>query len=315
MTIPFLTELEQANTVLLAGAGGGFDIFAGLPLYSWLLRLGKTVHLANLSFTELGFCEGERPVPSLLRVLPDSSGPVNYFPEVHLARWLADQGNPTPIYAIERSGARPVMAAYRWLIATLQPDTIVLVDGGMDSLMRGDEAGLGTPQEDMASLLAAHSVAGVPRKLLACIGFGVDAFHGICHADFLENVAAIIQDGGYLGAWALTREMPEFEFYRRASEFVSSRMPRHQSIVNSSIISAIEGRFGDHHATKRTEGSTLFINPLMPFYWGFLLDKIAGRNLYLSQIAETESYQQLSMAIERSRAQLPKIRPWREIPC
>jgi len=315
MTVPFLAELEKANTVLLAGAGGGFDIFAGLPLYSWLRRLGKTVHLANLSFTELGFCEGEKPIPSLLRVLPDSSGPANYFPEVHLARWLAEQGNPTAIYAIERSGARPVMAAYRWLVDTLKPDTLVLVDGGMDSLMRGDEAGLGTPQEDMASLLAAHSVAGVPRKLLACIGFGVDAFHGICHADFLENVAAIIQEGGYLGAWALTREMPEFEFYRQASEFVSSRMPRHQSIVNSSIISAIEGRFGDHHATKRTEGSTLFINPLMPIYWGFLLGKVASRNLYLSQIAETESYQQLSMAIERFRAQLPKTRPWREIPC
>ena len=207
------------------------------------------------------------------------------------------------------------MAAYRWLVDTLKPDTLVLVDGGMDSLMRGDEAGLGTPLEDMASLLAAHSVAGVPRKLLACIGFGVDAFHGICHADFLENVAAIIQEGGYLGAWALTREMPEFGFYRQASEFVSSRMPRHQSIVNSSIISATEGRFGDYNATKRTEGSTLFINPLMPIYWGFLLEKVASRNLYLSEIAETESYQQLSMAIERFRAQLPKIRPWREIPC
>ena len=109
--------------------------------------------------------------------------------------------------------------------------------------------------------------------------------------------------------------MQEFELYREASEFVSSRMFRNPSIVNTSIISAVEGRFGDYHATKRTEASTLFINPLMPIYWGFDLEKVARRNLYLGQIAETETYQQLSMAIERFRALLPKTRPWVEIPC
>src|SRR6266404_7909043 len=137
MQIPFFSQLEQANTVLLAGAGGGFDIFAGLPLYFWLRGRGKTVHLANLSFTEIGFCEGERPVPSLLRVLPDTQGPTNYFPEVHLARWLAEHAHATPIYAIERAGARRVLSAYEWLVSTLKPDALILIDGGMDSLMRG----------------------------------------------------------------------------------------------------------------------------------------------------------------------------------
>jgi hypothetical protein len=315
MRIPFFEQIERTNTVLLAGAGGGFDIFAGLPLYFWLRSLGKTVHLANLSFTEIGFCEGEHPIPSLLRVLPETPGPANYFPEVHLAQWLSNRGDTVPIYAIERTGARPVLAAYRWLVQTLKPDALILVDGGMDSLMRGDEAGLGTPQEDMVSLFAAHSVPDVPLKLLACIGFGVDAFHGVCHANFLENVAALTKEGAYLGAWALTREMQEFELYREASEFVSLRMPRSPSIVNSSIVSAVEGRFGDYHATKRTEGSALFINPLMPIYWGFDLEKVARRNLYLEQIAKTETYQQLSMAIEKFRALLPKTRPWMEIPC
>jgi hypothetical protein len=234
---------------------------------------------------------------------------------MHLAQWLSNRGDTVPIYAIERTGARLVLAAYRWLVQALKPDALILVDGGMDSLMRGDEAGLGTPQEDMVSLLAAHSVPDVPLKLLACIGFGVDAFHGICHANFLENVAALIKEGAYLGAWALTREMQEFELYREASEFVSLRMPRNPSIVNTSIVSAVEGRFGDYHATRRTEGSTLFINPLMPIYWGFDLEKVARRNLYLEQIAETETYQQLSMSIERFRALLPKTRPWVEIPC
>jgi len=273
------------------------------------------VHLANLSFTELGFCEGERPVPSLLRVLPDTSGPSNYFPEVYLAQWLSGQLGLTPVYAIERSGARRVMAAYEWLVSALNLDTIILVDGGMDSLMRGDEAGLGTPQEDMASLFAADAVVGVERKFLTCIGFGVDAFHGVCHAHFLENVAALIRDGAYLGAWTLTQDMEEFRRYQEANDYVMERMPRSPSIVTTSIISAVNGLFGDHHATSRTEGSKLFINPLMSLYWGFQLEAVARRNLYLAKIGETETYQQLSRAIEIYRLGLARNRPWLEIPC
>ena len=52
----------------------------------------------------------------------------------------------------------PLREAYRALIAHHGIDAIVLVDGGTDILMRGDEAGLGTPEEDMLSLAA---VAGL----------------------------------------------------------------------------------------------------------------------------------------------------------
>ena len=45
MKLPFFNELEKAQSVLIAGAGGGFDVFCGLPLYFALKREGKTVHL------------------------------------------------------------------------------------------------------------------------------------------------------------------------------------------------------------------------------------------------------------------------------
>jgi hypothetical protein len=315
MRLPFFENIGSSQIVLIAGVGGGFDVFAGLPLFFWLRALGKTVHLANLSFTRLVECEGERPVPSLLTVLPDTVGPAKYFPEVHLAQWLAKRFGETPIYAIDRSGARPVMAAYDWLIRAFHPDTLILVDGGMDSLMRGDEAGLGTPHEDATSLLAAHSVVGPEKKVLTCIGFGVDAFHGVCHASFLQNVAALIQENAFLGAWSLTREMDEFQLYQEAYNFVVSRMPHHPSIVCSSVISAIEGRFGDHHATDRTRGWPLFINPLMSLYWTFDLNAVARRNLYLTEIRDTELFDELHRAIVRFRAALPERKPWMNIPC
>jgi hypothetical protein len=41
--------------------------------------------------------------------------------------------------------------------------------------------------------------------------------------------------------------MPEVELYRDACDTVFRRMFNHPSIVNTSILSAIEGQFGDHH--------------------------------------------------------------------
>ena len=60
LTLPFFTALEPCRRVLLAGAGGGFDIFCGLPLYFGLRGAGKEVFLANLSFTRLEDSTGRR---------------------------------------------------------------------------------------------------------------------------------------------------------------------------------------------------------------------------------------------------------------
>src|SRR5262249_57245185 len=139
----------------------------------------------------------------------------------------------------------------------VKADTVVLVDGGTDSLMRGDEAGLGTPEEDIASIAAVDDLE-VPRKYLVCLGFGVDAFHGVCHTHALEAVAELTRDGAFLGALSLTREMPEVRRYMEAAQAVCEAMPDCPSIVWASILSALEGHYGRHHRTARTRGSTLW---------------------------------------------------------
>jgi hypothetical protein len=48
-TPAIFAALDRAESVLIAGAGGGFDVFAGLPLALALLLDQKRVHLANLS--------------------------------------------------------------------------------------------------------------------------------------------------------------------------------------------------------------------------------------------------------------------------
>jgi hypothetical protein len=309
MNIPFFNELDGAKNILIAGAGGGFDVFCGLPLYFALKKAGKIVHLANLSSGALGFC-----APALWQIDSRTAAP-KYFPEMHLAAWLTERFGETPIFAIEPSGARRVSTAYGWLAQALKPDAVVLVDGGTDSLMRGDEAGLATPEGDAVSLLAANALQNIPKKLLVCLGFGIDAHGGVCHAHFLENVAALSREDAYLGAWSLIHDSDEFRFYQEACEFTFARLPQQPSIVNTSIVAAVAGCFGDVHPTKRTEGSKLFINPLMGLYWSFRLENVVRRNLYLNHIRNTDTAEEVALAIERFRDSLPKTRPWTTIPC
>jgi hypothetical protein len=106
----------------------------------------------------------------------------------------------------------PSEMGYAHLVQSLGLDAIVLVDGGTDILLRGDEAGLGTPSEDMASL-AAVAAMDVPTRVVVCVGFGVDTYHGVCHANWLEKVAALTADGAFLGATALLERMPEVRLY------------------------------------------------------------------------------------------------------
>ena len=137
-----------------------------------------------------------------------------------------------PIYCFEPVGlsVQPLLAGYRALVRELGVDTVILADGGTDSLMRGDEAGLGTPEEDMSSIAAVDDLE-VERKYLVCLGFGVDSFHGVCHSHTLEAVAELTQQGAFLGAFSLLREMPEVQRYLAATEAVLQAMPSHPSIV------------------------------------------------------------------------------------
>lgn len=60
--------LEHKRRILIGGCGGGFDIFAGLPLYFSLKSLEVEVFLGNLSFTALRNVQGARPTECSMEV-------------------------------------------------------------------------------------------------------------------------------------------------------------------------------------------------------------------------------------------------------
>lgn len=308
--VPLFQALKPCRRILLAGAGGGFDIFSGLPLYFRLKSLGHKVWLANYSFTELLYITPVKAGLPMVAVTGSTDGPT-YFPEKYLAQWLTEPDKESAtIYAFKRTGVQPLTEAFQYLQDTLELDAIVLIDGGTDSLMRGDEDGLGTPTEDMTSLAAVHFLDN-PKllKLLTVIGFGVDAFHGVCHHYFLEAVAALTETSDFLGAFSLLPEFEEAQLLQKVADYVHERMPEHKSIVLTSILSASQGKFGDFHATSRTRGSELYINPLMSLYWSFTVSGVAERCLYFDRLAGTKTQDEVISAILQYRGRV-KARPW-----
>jgi len=315
--IPFYDELSDSKVILLAGCGGGYDIYSGIPLFINLREMGYTCYLWNLAFTSNEtlnspvFRSASEPLIQnvLWKVTGNSNidGRGDYFPEFYLSQFLQQNGIDNSIFTASKTGVTVLKLALQKIIDEYHIDTCIMIDGGTDSLMQGDEEGLGTPHEDMLSIKSLFDCK-VNKKFLVCLGFGIDAFHDVCHSLYLENVAEMIREEGYLGVFTLMREMPEAELFEKAVKYAASQME--PSIVQSSVMNAVLGKFGDVHFTTRTRGSKLFINPLMGMYWCFRLEVVAKHVKYLHRLENTKSFSEIDQEIRsyRSKLEISKLR-------
>lgn len=311
MKTPFERRLADARHVLLAGCGGGFDVVSAIPLQRWLVDRGVRTTLANMSFAALEASGATRIGPAGWVIEPDCR-PLAYFPERLVAEWLQMQGLAPRVYAYRPTGVVPMHETFEAILEVENIDAVVLVDGGTDSLMRGDEARLGTIEEDAISLVALSLVREMP-KLLACLGFGIDHFHGVCHHSFLENTAEMIRTNNFLGCLSLVAGTPEGNAFIDLVAHLDTRQPAARSIVANSIASALRGEFGDYHATSRTAGATLFINALMSLYWCYDATQVAAAMRFSSALAGTSTFAQVGEVIAREHAR-QRLRPQVPLP-
>lgn len=106
---------------------------------------------------------------------------------------------------------------YKQFIKEHNIDTILTIDGGTDSLMKGNEDGLGDPIEDCVSVTTAALLTeedGIRNKLLLTVGFGMDRFNTVSDADSLRAVAELTALGGYLGSVSIEPSSECFTFYK-----------------------------------------------------------------------------------------------------
>lgn len=306
--------LARPRRVLVVGAGGGFDVLCGLPLALHLAARGHGVVLANLTFTQGSVLAGtEEIAPGVFAVGPAPASPAVYFPERHLVDWYRDRGREVPpCYAVRNDGFPSVAAAYRTLVARHAIDLLLLVDGGVDALLRGDEYRLGTPVWDAISLAAALEVE-VPDRVLACLGFGAERWDGIAHAEALEAFARLAGAGALLGVSCLLAQTPEGHAYMDALRYVHARQgPTRTSIVNGTVLAALRGEFGERPVDARTETTPIWVSPLAQLFWFAALEAVAQAKLYLPALRATRTLEEAARVIEdcharHGRREAPRI--------
>lgn len=320
MVPTFLARLADPSieTVLVCGCGGGFDFLQGATLLPELERLGKRVVLGSYSFGEPERID-DAPVvftaetgAVVKRVLGHSIPPPDYGPEVHLASFLDQErpgGAPHFVYAYyARAFTVPALRAfYAELVRRHDIDAVILVDGGSDSLMRGDEEGLGDPIEDAVSVGAVAELEGLKLKLLLSIGLGADRFNGVSDAASLRAIAELTEAGGYLGAVSLEPTSPGFTFYKRCVEHVYANQT-FRSALTGFILSATEGHYGGELVPpalrSRVSPGRFFVWPLMAMIWAFDVEAVARRSKIVGWIRECTTVRDCHLALRRGRALL-----------
>ena len=311
---PIQSRIKPSQRVLIAGAGGGFDFLCGLPLMLALEAQGCEAHLANLSFAAFKNATGvHRHTPSLVEVTSASEGEA-YFPEKWLAQWFKMRlQRDLSIWCFEGTGLVPYQQSYAYLVAHLQVDTILVVDGGVDSLLRGDEHSLGTPLWDALTVGAVHQLAG-PQKLLASVAFGAERWDKISHAQALARIADLTRADALLGVTTLLRATAEGQQFMDAAQFIFDHQPGvRPSTVISALLAALRGEFGERPVNAYTQATPLWVSPLMCLYWFFDLDEVARQKLFLPCLDGTQS---LTEAADKLRAWTDQQVPnsWESIP-
>jgi hypothetical protein len=303
LNLPFFDQIKDCERILIAGAGGGFDVYAGLPIFHELYEQGRTVYLANYSFTDLynASCErGYKEAPAIYsfggkvtkcptRAATEANPAQQYFPEGYLAEFLSQRGydsRASLLYAFPKCGVAPIRDAYRQLVKQLDLDAIILVDGGIDSIMTGKEEGCATILEDTVSLAAVRDV-DVKVKILATIGFGTEVSDGLNHYRALENMAALTKAGALLGSCCLTPDMGSFHFLKEAYSYVSGKKSHAQSHITPGIIKGGSGDFlySYHTGPGKHDFKPMGLEcPLTSIYWFWSPNMVASRNVLIDSL-------------------------------
>ena len=273
--------LKPNSNILIAAVGGGFDVFNAMALTHTLSFLGHNWHISSYS-VDATFRAGEF-VP-----VTEFAATDKYNPEGILASWLnrgpglynIPQGPTRTIWKIGKVGPIPLAAAYKKLIAKLNIDVIIMVDGGVDSLMVGNELRKGTVTEEYINFSA---LVDIPiKKYLMSFGFGCEVEEEISHYRVLENMSVLLNESKLCGACALVRDMEDFANYNCAYNYVETHFPKHKkSHIHPRIIRAINGEFGyktlDENTIMHTK-KPVFLSPLMTIMWWFDGDAVIAKN-------------------------------------
>jgi len=298
-----------------------------MTLYPELRRLNKEVIIVSFSFGAVSAISGVAPVVwekdgVMVKLVTSKSTPDScYGPEVHMASYLDSQHPETAPHKIYACNAReftvPLLHLfYSSLVKEHNIDAIVIFDGGSDSLMKGDEEGLGDPIEDCVSITAVSQLEGLKCKILISAGFGSDRFNHVSDASSLRAVAELTSMGGFQGSISLEPTSPGFKNYCGCVKHIYERQS-FRSVLTGLIIASGNGNFGfdipktgkdkisvDVELEKRVRPGDAFVWPLMSMLFAFDVDVVVKRSWISEWIKQEKTVYGCYAALKAGRKKL-----------
>jgi len=273
--------LNHKKNILIAAIGGGYDIFAALPLIYTLTEMGSKVYLSSYSLksnTHGYFC---------IETTPDIIEG-EYYPEKYLYRYLQKQKGfkDIPLKVSRKAGVMEMKEYYKRIMSMWPIDVIVTIDGGVDSLMHGTEKHCGTVMEEFINFAALRDIN--KPMIHSCIGMGAEAEEGIEEHVVFQRISELAQDYAFLGSCSLTRGMESYKFYRRGYEdsIANATLESH---IHPRIIGSVEGGLiestsNTSRTLMRATDTHLHLSPLMSIQWFFDGREVIKRNPFMGEM-------------------------------
>jgi len=264
-----LAALEGKNTILVVGVGGGSDILAGIPLYYSLTKSGKKVHLANLTHTDLKTInEFADPIvlgPSLYGATSQIKIPSTNYVEGYLSQFFkASTNQEVIVWMFERTAVPIMKKAYERLIEHLKIDAIVLVDGGVDSIMHGNEEGVTNKFIDnVLTLKTFQEMPELNGKVFSLV------YHDNTK-DISKNLSLLSLQGGFYGGCYLLNFMKSYQVLKKAYGYIKNN---NEIFSVDRMIKIIESDF-EEDEEKISPMQCLFFNTEALIYNNKVIPKI-----------------------------------------
>ncbi|OHT07428.1 hypothetical protein TRFO_24395 [Tritrichomonas foetus] len=333
---------DSVQNILLTGCGGGFDFSHSLLIVPFIVQMNKKLIIVSNCFStiNLSYCDYEtvytRGNRSLAkRIVPGKAKPNDgYIPEKLFIDNVFEHfpNADIELYATEAHSMISTVSTdfLTGLCKEKNIDCVITIDGGSDSIMRGDEHEIATVSEDYTSLVTVQNLMHdkklkIKHGMLIIVGLGVDRVHGASDASSLRAVAELTRMGGSLGSISINQDSLGFQMY---SEFLLKSKKLFPTIVGSFIAAATVGQFGPTHPkvkvskvprhfkksgvpkesiklfdldekgnnhdtikNERVKPSTTYIWPIMAQFYAFDVDTVLERCILAEDARAPNGYQ------------------------
>lgn len=280
---------SSGQNVLLVSAGGGFDIFASLPIFYALNHYGFNVDFLSYSNTTISeasnYTSTEDFGYSIFSIGNEIKNNSSNFPELYVNNFLKEGFEfEKSIYIINRKQTiENVITAYENLVKILNVNSIIVCGFGQKTICFGNEETDTDTINHIMNIAAISKIQNV-SKAICNIGFESSPRSKLSFETSIENISLLAQRKSMLGGFQLESDMDEFVFMKSAFEYLINFGEHERSPLLERVIMGVCGQVGTH------EQDSGHISAIMGNTYMFELNSCAALNIISPNLFGHEDY-------------------------